>query len=82
MKYTVEFDIDKFEFWSGAEDTIETVKKHGKMDELQAYIEEVFDEREPTETEINDFVWFESDDIYRYLGIDEDEEEDENDDEE
>lgn len=77
MNYTVEFDIDKFEFWSGAKDTIEIVEKHEKMDELQAYIEEVFDGREPSETDINDFVWFQSDDIYRYLGIDEDEDEDE-----
>ena len=79
MKYTVEFNIDNFEFWSGAEYTIETVKKHGKMDELQSHIEEIFEcaSEPPTKTDINDYVWFHSDDIFEALGINEDEDEDE-----
>jgi hypothetical protein len=69
MKYTKEFDIDNFPFWGGAKDTIKTVKKNGKMDELGELIESVFIERTPTETEINDFVWFFGTTIFETLGI-------------
>ena len=84
MVYSKEFSVDTFPFWSGAKDTFEDVCKAGKMDELQSLIEEQFADKEtpPTETEINDFVWFERDFIYDQLGLDEngelpDEDEDE-----
>lgn len=73
MKYTNEFDINTFEFWSGAKDTIADIQRAGKMEELGALIEDTFscDEEPPTETAINDFVWFERDFIYENLGLDE-----------
>ena len=84
MVYSKEFSVDTFQFWSGAKDTINAVQTAGKMDELQSLIEEQFADNEtrPTETEINDFVWFERDFIYNQLGLDEngellDEDEDE-----
>ena len=84
MVYRKEFSVDTFPFWSGAKDTFEDVCKAGKMDELQSLIEEQFADKEtpPTETAINDFVWFERDFIYDQLGLDEngelpDEDEDE-----
>lgn len=84
MVYSKEFSVDSFQFWSGAKDTVEDVCKAGKMDELQSLIEEQFADNEtpPTETAINDFVWFEREFIYSRLGLDEngellDEDEDE-----
>ena len=84
MVYSKEFSVDTFQFWSGAKDTIKDVQTAGKIDELQSLIEEQFADNEtpPTETEINDFVWFERDFIYNQLGLDEngellDEDEDE-----
>ena len=84
MVYSKEFSVDTFPFWSGAKDTFEDVCKADKMYELQFLIEEMFanNETPPTETEINDFVWFERDFIYNQLGLDEngelhDEDEDE-----
>ena len=84
MVYSKGFSIDTFPFWAGAKDTFEDVCKAGKADKLQLLIEEVFagNETPPTETEINDFVWFERDLIYNQLGLDEngelhDEDEDE-----
>lgn len=84
MVYSKEFSVDTFPFWSGAKDTIKDVQTASKMDELQSLIEEQFADSEtpPTETEINDFVWFERDFIYNRLGLDEngelhDEDEDE-----
>lgn len=87
MVYSKEFSVDTFPFWSGAKDTFDDVCKAGKMYELQFLIEEQFADGEtpPTETEINDFVWFERDFIYNRLGLDEngellDEDEDEDED--
>ena len=73
MKYTNEFDINTFKFWSGAKDTITDIQRAGKLEELGALIEEVFGDNEepPSETAINDFVWFERDFIYENLGLDE-----------
>lgn len=73
MVYSKEFSVDTFPFWSGAKDTFEDVCKADKMYELQSLIEEQFADNEtpPTETEINDFVWFEREFIYNRLGLDE-----------
>lgn len=75
MKYTQEFNVDTFPWWSGAKDTIAEVKKHNKMDELQMHIEETFIEEVPTATQLNDYVWFNRDNICKVLGISNDEEE-------
>lgn len=83
MVYSKDFSVDSFEFWSGGKDTVDDVRKAEKMDELQSLIEEQFSDRIPSDTEINDFVWFERGYIYSQLGLDEngklpeDEEEDE-----
>lgn len=73
MVYSKEFSVDTFPFWSGARDTFDDVCKADKAYELQFLIEEMFADNEtpPTETEINDFVWFEREFIYDRLGLDE-----------
>lgn len=76
MQYTVDFDIRKFDFWSGARERYEEYEKQGRLDELEQMIEDAFcgcDEL-PTDTEINDFVWFDEE-VNKIF--DEDEEEDE-----
>lgn len=71
MRYQVEDNIFNFSFWSGAKDTIAelTVDEMYKLEEL---IEEMFCDRDelPTDTDINDFVWFERDTIAQHLGYD------------
>ena len=70
MYYTVEFSIDSFKFWSGAVDVIDSVRELDKLDELESLIIEVFgDSENVSETDINDFVWFEDEMINDYLGI-------------
>lgn len=73
MVYTVDFSVDSFGFWSGAKDTVEDVRRAGKMDDLETLIEEEFADNEtpPTKTQVNDFVWFERKFIYGRLGLDE-----------
>ena len=69
MKYTQDFSVDDFPFWSGAKDTVEAVRDAGKMDDLQSLVEEQFQDRIPTKTDVNDFVWFEREFIFAQLGI-------------
>ena len=55
--------------WSGALDTLKDIENTDKEDELMALLEEVFMEKTPTETEVNDFLWFERDLIYENVGL-------------
>lgn len=55
--------------WSGAIDTLNTIEKHGKEDELMAHLEEYFFDEVPTMTQINDYLWFEDENIFRNLDI-------------
>lgn len=52
-----------FEAWAGAKDNLNTVLENGKMDELDALVEELF--YEPVnETTLNDFLWFDLPEFY------------------
>lgn len=86
MKYTVEESLQDFKAWSGGKDTLDDLWAHDVVDKAEEYINMIMDCREelPTQTEINDILWFERDEIYRYCGIynavyneDEDDEEEE-----
>lgn len=73
MQYTVDFDIDTFPFWSGAKDRVDELDSETK-ERLGQHIEEMFgfDEVPPTDTTINDYVWFEWESICPSIGIDTD----------
>lgn len=56
--------------WSGALDTLKDIENADKEDELMQLLEEVFADREtPTETEVNDFLWFDREFIYENVGL-------------
>ena len=57
--------------WSGALDTLKDIEEADKEDELMYLLEDIFCDTIPTETEVNDFLWFERDYIYESLGLDE-----------
>lgn len=66
-------EMNKFEelqemVWSGAVDTLNEIIKHDKENELVYLLEEIFPEG-ATETEINDFLWFDDEYIYECLEI-------------
>ena len=70
MYYKTEFNLYDFPAWSGGHDTLETLKEKNLVDEVQAAIEEIYCcEESPTDTEINDFLWFERDTIAEWLGF-------------
>ena len=68
MTITYELDLNSFEAWSGAKDTLERIQRDGKCAELENILEELYPDG-MTETELNDLLWFESETIYEWLGI-------------
>lgn len=44
--------------WSGALDNLKMIDKYGLQDEFMEYLEEMFYDDTPTDTEINDTIWF------------------------
>lgn len=68
MKIYREFTLESFEAWSGAVDTKNTIIDAGKENEFDSLVEEIFPDG-ASETEVNDFLWFDSDNIYEMLGI-------------
>lgn len=57
--------------WSGAIDTLEDIEKAELEEEFMQHLENIFGEDIPTETELNDYIWFERDTIYSELGLNE-----------
>lgn len=84
MKVYNEF-LNGFEPWSGAVDTYEKIRDAGKLEQLDAFLEEHFNGEYASETDVNDLLWFEEDYVLDSLGIHDDEEdeyEDEDDEDE
>ena len=71
MKYTVEESLLNFEAWAGGKDTLNTLLAFDAVDKAEEYIDMIFTSYEelPTKAEINDTLWFERDELYRYCGI-------------
>ena len=57
--------------WSGAIDTLEDIQNANKENEFMDFLEMVFMNREEplTDTEVNDFIWFEREYIYENIGL-------------
>lgn len=80
IKQDMDFNDLMNNCWSGAIDTLKTIEEHDKEDELMVHLESIMSEdigNIPTMTEINDYLWFDSDFIFESLGISESEEEEE-----
>ena len=61
-------DFSDYKPWSGAVDTYELIKDADKLDELEAYFEELYPDG-ITATQINDILWFDSEEVLKYLGL-------------
>lgn len=68
IKKDYNFNDLKKNSWSGAIDTLETIEENEKEEELMTLLENTFEDV-PTETEVNDFLWFDDDFIFEELGI-------------
>ena len=82
MKIYSDISLDNFEAWSGGYDTLEVVRDKGLFERLEAILEEDIFPEGCSDTELNDFLWFERDAIADWLGfrdwedLDRDEDED------
>lgn len=58
--------LKTFDFWSGAKDTVKYLTE-SELDTIESYLEELYPEG-MTNTELNDFMWFEDNTIAEWLG--------------
>lgn len=66
MKIYTEQSLKDFEFWSGARDRAKYLTDD-QFDTIEAILEDAYPDG-MTDTEINDFFWFEEDTVADWLG--------------
>ena len=68
MEYKVETSLHDFPAWQGGKDTLDTIIERDDCQEVEDLIETVFFDQDATDEDINDFLWFERDQIAEHLG--------------
>jgi hypothetical protein len=68
MKITTDVSLRDFRAWSGGADTQQKILDEHKESEFESMVEELNPDG-MTDTELNDFLWFEEEFIYEHLGI-------------
>lgn len=68
MEYKVESSLYNFPAWQGGKDTLDTLIEKGDCEKVEDFLETIFLEEDATDGDINDFLWFERDQIAQYLG--------------
>ena len=66
MTIKTETTLKNFDFWSGAKDTVKYLTE-SELETIESNLEELYPEG-MTDTELNDFMWFEDDTIAEWLG--------------
>ena len=69
MKYYVETSLENFEAWSGGRDTLEVLIEKGLCDTVENILNDIYADEVPTDTEINDTLWFSRDEIAEWCGF-------------
>lgn len=82
IKQEYDYNDLKENSWSGAVNTLRRIEEANKEEELMNFLENIFNENIPTDTEVNDILWFEPEMIYESLGITEEDETEEDENEE
>jgi len=76
IKKEYDYNDLKENSWSGAVNTLRRIEEANKEEELMNFLEDIFYKNIPSDTDVNDLLWFDSELIYESLGItDEDEDE-------
>ena len=70
IKITSEINIENFEAWSGGKDTLNKIIEEGKTEEFEDYINELYPDG-IDETQLNDILRFDSQQVLQDLGINE-----------
>lgn len=71
MTMTIEKSLRDFQFWGGAASNAAKLTPE-ELDSIEEQLEELIDETsEPwSMTEVNDFFWFQFEDVCEWLGLD------------
>ena len=69
MKYYVETSLENFEAWSGGGETLEVLIEKGLCDTVENILNDIYADEAPTDTEINDTLWFSRDEIAEWCGF-------------
>ena len=76
IKKEYDYNDLKENSWSEAVNTLRRIEEANKEEELMNFLEDIFYKNIPSDTDVNDLLWFDSELIYESLGItDEDEDE-------
>mgnify|MGYP000973833312 CR=1 FL=1 len=71
MKIMVEVSLEDFPAWSGGKETLDRLIEINAVGDVEEYLEEWLDAGENwTDTQLNDYLWFDRDGISEYLGYD------------
>lgn len=68
MEYKVKTSLYDFPAWQGGKDTLDTLIERGDCEKVEELIETIFLEEDATDEDINDFLWFDRDQIAGHLG--------------
>ena len=68
MKISYELNLNSFDAWSGAIETLDRIRREGKCEELEVILEELYPDG-MDETELNDLLWFDGDTVFEWLGL-------------
>lgn len=74
MRIYYELDLSDFDAWGGGEELLEKIREADKESEFENYLEENYPDG-MTEEDLNDLLRYEEDEIFKALGMEEDEEE-------
>ena len=68
---TIKSEISLYDFqaWSGGKITLDNIIAEGKAEELDALLNECFEEL--TDTQLNDILWFDTEWLYEQLDMEE-----------
>jgi hypothetical protein len=69
IKVYEELTIAEFNAWQGGEDILDIIREYDKMEELEELAEEVFGDEPISDTMLNDWLWFDRDEILFQLDI-------------
>ena len=68
MTYTVETSLENFPAWSGGKETLDVLIEKDLCDTVENILADVLGEN-PTDTDINDTLWFSRDEIAEWCGF-------------
>ncbi len=66
MRIYKEENLTNFEFWSGAKDRAEKLTSH-ELNQIETTLEELYPDG-MSETELNDFFWFDFETVLGWIG--------------